>query len=226
MGSTEDPGRPEDQGGIERSPDHELLSSRGSSLRAKLPELAVEALSVMFAVLLAFAVDQWRVDTNNAELAARARESILAEIAANHSELLDSRPQHDELMQYMTENLEEIEGGTSSEIRVEFSYSLLSSAAWRTAQVTQAAHYLEYDWIIRVSRLYDLQEQFRESQSAILDQIGSFGATAAGAGDMAPVLRALRGRMGIVIGLQDGLIGAYETVLEEAAAEAADRPVR
>ena len=124
----------------------------------------------------------------------------------------------------MARNLEEIEAGLSSEVRVDFSYSLLSSAAWQTAQVTQAAHYLEYEWIIRVSRLYDLQEQFRESQSAILDQIGDFGATAAGAGDMGPMLRALRGRMGIVVGLQDGLIGAYETVLEEAVAEAAGEP--
>jgi hypothetical protein len=189
-------------------------SPRG--LRAKLPELAVEGLSVMFAVLLAFAVDQWREDRGNAQLAARARESILAEITANRGELLDSRSQHEDLMQHLTENLEQIEAGESSEIRVDFSFSLLSSAAWQTAQVTQAAHHLDYEWIIRVSRLYDLQEQFRESQSAILDQIGNFGAAAAQAGDVGPVLAALAGRVEILLDLQDGLIEAYETILGEA----------
>ena len=206
------------------SSDLRAQSSRSGGFRSKVPELAVEALSVMFAVLLAFAVDQWRVDKNNAELAARARESILAEIEANRSELLDSRPQHDALLHQMEQNLEAIEADLSTQVSVDFAYSLLSSAAWQTAQVTQAAHYLDYDWIIRVSRMYDLQEQFRESQSGILDQISSFGATAAAAGDLGPVLRALRGRIGILVGLQDGLIGAYETVLEDAEAEAAGDP--
>ena len=129
-------------------------------------------MSVMFAVLLAFAVDQWREDRSNTELAARARASILAEIAANRSELLDSRSQHDNLRQQLTQNLEEFEAGERS-----------------------------------------------DSQSAILDQIGNFGAAAAEAGDVGAVLAALAGRMEILLDLQAGLIEAYETVLEEAAEE-------
>jgi hypothetical protein len=47
-------------------------------LREKLPELLLEAVSVVFAVLLALAVDEWREPRSRNTLAARA--SILEEI--------------------------------------------------------------------------------------------------------------------------------------------------
>ncbi len=60
---------------------------RRSALRRKLPELLVEGFSVALAVLLALAVDEWRENRSNLELAQRAEASIMAEVGSNRSRL-------------------------------------------------------------------------------------------------------------------------------------------
>lgn len=44
----------------------------------------------------------------------------------------------------------------------------LSSAAWRTAQATEAATLMDYTWLLRVSRLYDLQELYLRGQQDLI----------------------------------------------------------
>src|SRR5262245_21855151 len=78
---------------------------RGYRLRDKLPELLLEAASVVFAVLLALAVDEWRETKSQKALAARARASILEEIRGNESELRDARDKNHALMQRIEEAL-------------------------------------------------------------------------------------------------------------------------
>src|SRR5262245_21856053 len=71
----------------------------GHRLRDKLPELLLEAASVVFAVLLALAVDEWRETQSQKALAARARASILEEIRGNESELRNTRDKNRALLQ-------------------------------------------------------------------------------------------------------------------------------
>ena len=61
--------------------------SRFPRLRERLPEILLEAFSVLVAVLLAFAVEEWRDDRELAQRADEARVAIVAEIARNEREL-------------------------------------------------------------------------------------------------------------------------------------------
>lgn len=150
-------------------------------LREKLPELLLETGSVVFAVLLALGVDEWRERRNQEALAERARASILEEIRANREDLRSSREPNRALLRKIEAALPRlaedpgarIEEGSDVQLAVTFQVALLSSAAWQTAQMTQAAHFLDFDWVTRVSRVYDQQALYLTNQSGIVELISS-----------------------------------------------------
>jgi hypothetical protein len=184
-------------------------------LVGRLPELLLEAASVMFAVLVALAVDEWRDDRANMELAARARESILAEVETNRAELLDGRADNEAMLGTLEEGLRQLKEGREGRISIDFSFALLSTAAWQTAQVTQATHFMEFDWVTRVARLYDMQDVYDGSQTAILERISGFGNISDENAE--EHLRGLTGRLLILLEFQDSLLEGYAEILGEAA---------
>ena len=106
------------------------------AIKNKLPELILEAAFVVFAVLLALGVDEWRENRTNQKLADRTRDNIIEEIHANYLELISTRSLHDSLLVQLENDLIDLENNSIIEIDVGFSVSLLSSAAWHTAQMT------------------------------------------------------------------------------------------
>ena len=62
------------------------------SLLARLPELALEALMVVFAVLVALAVEEWRDERQMHEFADRARMGVVTELRANLDEFEETGP--------------------------------------------------------------------------------------------------------------------------------------
>ena len=180
-------------------------------LRSRLPELLLEAFSVMLAVLLALAVDEWREVRANRELSALARASILGEVRGNLQELHDTRPDHVAALEALTADVEAIEvGGASAEVG--FNFALLSSAAWQTAQVTRATQFLEFEWVQRVARLYDLQTLYDDAQAGVVEMMGTIGGRPE---EAARAVQALASRIRIVLTLQDGLMAACDSVLAE-----------
>ncbi len=184
-------------------------------LRSKLPELVVEGFSVMLAVLLALAADSWREDRANRELAVRARASVLEEVRGNLAELNDTREDHVALLERLVRDIDELDaGGTSAEVG--FSFALLSSAAWQTAQVTRATQFLDFEWVRRMAQLYDAQELFEDNQAAVVDLVAEIRGR--DPGEVARRLEAVAARAQIVLNLQEGLMDAYRAALEDAPA--------
>lgn len=186
-------------------------------LRERIPELLVEAFSVMLAVLVALAVDAWREDRSNRELAERAQASIVEEIQTNRAELASAADSNDELLGQLGRYLND--GDEDALSGFDFSFSLLTSAAWQTAQMTRAAHFLDFDWVTRVARLYDLQELYDRAQSAVVDEFGAGGPDEA---QLEEFLRKLQARISLAATLQDELLEAYEEVLTESGSGAGD----
>lgn len=174
-------------------------------MRRKLPELLLEAVSVVFAVLVALGVDEWRQDRENLRLAHRALTGIAAEIQGNLGELDGAR----EANQAM---LEQLEAAVSSEspqsFGVQFEYALLSSAAWQTSQVTQAIHFVDYGLVQRIARVYDLQTLFVEGQRGLVEQMS------VGLGPESP-LAPLQRRLEVLSLLEAGLTQSYRDILPE-----------
>lgn len=176
-------------------------------IRRKLPRLLLEATSVVFAVLVALAVDEWRQDRENVQLAQRALAGIAAEIGSNLAELDDARDPNQAMLTQLDSALS---SSTEAGIGVQFEYALLSAAAWQTSQVTQAIHFVDYGLVQRIARVYDLQTLFVEGQRGLVEEM-----SAGGGSDADDPVAPLRRRLEVLLELEAGLADAYREALLE-----------
>ena len=181
-------------------------------LKDKLPELLLEAVSVVFAVLLALAVDEWRETRSRNALAERARAGILEEIRSNETELRSTLAENRALLLHIEQGLLRLEQKRDTSLQFHFEIALLSSAAWNTAQMTQAANYLDFDWLRRVSDVYELQGLYVTSQSAVVDRLS--GISEILEDDPRRMLTIIAERLRVALKVQDSLLEEYGKILE------------
>lgn len=186
-------------------------TSMWQQLRDKAPELTLEVVSIVLAVLVALGVDQWRQSLADAALADTARVGVLEEIGSNRQELLDSRVSNAALTERIQAALASAE--VVRELDIRFEFALLSTAAWETAQITGALRHLDFDWVEDISRLHRVQMLFDEAQEGMVQSIS--GLTVSGPDELRNRLRDLRQRLRVVMEIGEGLLSAYDEVAVE-----------
>jgi predicted house-cleaning noncanonical NTP pyrophosphatase (MazG superfamily) len=158
-------------------------------------------------------VDEWRETRSRNALAARARASILEEIRSNETELRNTRDNNRALLRTTEEALSRIVQKRDASLQFHFEIALLSSAAWNTAQMTQAANYLDFDWLRRVSDVYELQGLYLTSQSAVVDRIS--GISEILEDDPRRMLTIVAERLQVALKVQDSLLEEVREGSEE-----------
>ncbi len=181
---------------------------RFPGLRERLPEILLEAFSVLIAVLLAFAVEEWRDDRELAERAAEARAAIVAEIDRNQVELEQAL----EDLQATLDQLEAAAAARSNDespegLSLSVDIALLSSAAWKTAMATDSSRRLDYAWILQISELYELQELYMRAQWDVIRVTAEL--TSAPNASVDDVLDRVHGEYRLLRTLHGGLMSAY-----------------
>ena len=185
----------------------------GRSLLSKLPELALEAVMVVFAVLVALGVEGWSDERQMREFADRARAGVIAEMQANLDEFQETGPDLADLQARLLTTIQE-EDLTNLNGSMTFNLPDYSSAAWSTAQSSPAAPYIDYDWVIDVSRAYETYELYsRISDQLISEMSGILGRTP----DFEK-LGAIFGRLAILTELHGQLQERLEALLADEAA--------
>jgi hypothetical protein len=179
------------------------------ALREKFPELALEAGMVVFAVIVALGVDQWRESRQNAGLADRALAGIAAEIDSNRKELAKNGEANRALLAQIREAVRD--SVLPEDFNVNFEYSLISASAWETAQVTQATQFIPLDRVQTLAKLYGLQALFQASQDKVMDFILSVGDLADREPERIP--RLILGPLGSSVGMGELLTQVYDTTL-------------
>ncbi|HSG50379.1 MAG TPA: hypothetical protein VLA43_21305 [Longimicrobiales bacterium] len=169
----------------------------------------LEAVSVVFAVLIALGVDEWRENRQYQELAERALGTIQAELAANREELASSMEANRTLRDRVSEAARDTV--LPEDFNINYEYSLVSSSAWETAQVTQATQFMDLERVQRLARIYNLQGLFVTSQDHVMDFILGIGEVAEQNPERIP--RLMRGRLTNAVGMQELLIAAYDSTL-------------
>ena len=187
-----------------------------SRLRERLPEILIEAFFLLVAVVLAFAVDEWREQQELEGRALEARSAIIAELKSNREELQEARDELDAALAQLDRAHSdtapvEPEAGERRALSVNLSLALLSSAAWRTAQSTEASRRMEYEWLLSVSRVYELQAMYLDAQWAAVMRLSSLAPS--GKRTPADVARTLHGRVKLASTLCDGLLATYDELL-------------
>ncbi|MBA8888220.1 hypothetical protein FHW12_002444 [Dokdonella fugitiva] len=178
-------------------------------LRDKLPEIFIEAGSVVLALLLAFAINEWHDRRQEEERAAVAREAILRELHANASEIASTRNALAPILASLRGALDETQA-EPRKLEVNLNLSLLSSAAWHAALATQASQRIDFEWMTRVAKVYELQDNFLHVQEAAVDELAALppGGDAGGRRIAAGLLP----RFNALAQLADGLAASYVDV--------------
>lgn len=192
----------------DRKPERPLLRA----LRTRAPIMAAEIISVVFAVLVALAVDEWWEDRENAMLGRRGMEAVSAEIARNLEELRDGFERTDTTLMLLDSAIVRMESGRDDvDVSINYPVALLSDAAWETAQVTRAVHYVPLEDVIDIARVYDLQVFFSRNQEALTDRIALMGLDSDET--ILQAVRELRARYRVVVGYRQVLIDTYACTL-------------
>jgi hypothetical protein len=181
------------------------------SLLARLPELALEALMVVFAVLVALAVEEWRDERQMHEFADRARMGVVTELRANLDEFEETGPG----LLATDAMLREVTQEEDFSLLANFNLGLpdFSSAAWRASQASPAASYFDFDWVIEVPRAYETYEVYSRMADQVIDEVSSPSTTGVDR------VRAILGRLATLTG---GQVQVQER-LEDAVSEQGER---
>lgn len=146
------------------------MAERSVALRRKLPEIALEAAMVVFAVLVAFGVDEWREQRQLREFADAARRAVETEIAENARQFREAQPMLTALTAQVEGALETArEGRSDASLDLSLRLPQVSTAAWDVAQSSQGAPYFDYDWVIRVARAYEGYGGYAEIRRLVLE---------------------------------------------------------
>jgi hypothetical protein len=184
--------------------------SMGGLMRARGPELVLEALFVVFAVLVALAVDEWNEGRELRAQADLARAAVMSELESNQAELAAGRESMAEMLIAVGKVVESLrKGGGGPTEGVSGIFPDFSDAAWETARVTGTVARMDYDWVLATARVYEAQELTLDlQQQAII----MFGEIAVRDADLERFTD-FQGRLLIVNMLHDNLEGMYEEVL-------------
>ncbi len=146
-------------------------------LSKRLPDILLESLFVVAALLGALALDEWREDKEKQELAKRAQIAILQEMKDNKNQLDKQRPKHEAMLKDLSEKLAAYEKQEEKNADFDFNYSmvLLTSAAWDTARMTQSAQFMPFEDVRDYSKIYSFQELFVENQQKLIEMIMQIG---------------------------------------------------
>lgn len=177
-------------------------------LRDKLPEILIEACSVALAVVLALSASEWRDNRELDRDAALRQQAVTAEIRGNLAELESARPMLQKNLD-VARNYLKPEGASVTSLEFNLQLSLLSAAAWNTAQSAESARRLESDWSIPTARTYELQGLYQRQQETVMDTLAGIGAVGEDEPPTRKSVRELAHSISTLIGLNEQLEAAY-----------------
>ena len=179
-------------------------------LRRKAPELLLEAFFVVFAVVVALAVDEWNEDRELQARVERAQASVQAELRANRAELESTRESVATLFAGVHERVEALRAGeTPQGWDAGATLPDFSDAAWETARVTGAVAHMDYAWVLEVARVYQTQARADDAQDVVIRTLGDLSAR----GPALEVMVDLQGELFIALQLYENLDRKYDEVL-------------
>ena len=135
--------------------------------------LAVEFVSITFAVFLGFLLTEWRTSRGNAELAEGALRAIATEATFNHEQMAyrvgyfrDMNAQFDSLRSVGREiSISDLNGWSGA------APPLVRRSAYDAATATGALSYVEFDVANDVATMYAMQDYLETFISAVMQQL-------------------------------------------------------
>lgn len=140
-----------------------------------LSKLAFEVCTIVFGVLLALGVNEWRTNQANDALAERTLAEIRDELEENQERIDNTLKEHEELAVHLGEAMQRSNDQELHDISYTFNYSrtFWRKRAWQSAIITQAAQLLDISLVQQLTDIYELIESYDDHEIRVLASMGS-----------------------------------------------------
>ncbi|NOX88305.1 MAG: hypothetical protein GXO77_04705 [Calditrichaeota bacterium] len=155
--------------------------------KISVSQLLLEMFSVIFAILLALAVNEWRTVRANENLADEALKKIKKEISSNLEIVKKTlelnrnikERQKKAFINIRKEILSSSSDNIDKQIRLKFPFAFMTEpvkkTAWNSANLTHAVEYLDFNIVEVLSSTYEGQERYSRFNEKILEKLSSPG---------------------------------------------------
>jgi hypothetical protein len=128
-----------------------------------LLRVSIESLLIIVSIVLALAVDEWREGRSYQNLARQSLQIFAREIEQNLAMMNDMVPYHLGLREVVADMAAEPERVVEVHSIVEgLQPTPLQNSAWETALATGAFRHIDVNAVSTLSRMYSLQQRFRD----------------------------------------------------------------
>jgi len=137
-----------------------------------LPRVLLESVLIVFSVLFALGMDEWRMERARAEQAAVALQGIRAELAQNLESVQNARANHlamrDSLRLYVA-----LRQNPPPEIYLQgiFNPAPTQAVAWESARDIGSTAELPHSLVLELARVYDRQAGYRSLADALVQDM-------------------------------------------------------
>lgn len=141
--------------------------------KENIGKIAVEFVSVVFAVLLALGLNHWRENTINEQLATDSYQRIKNEINDNVAELDSSLVEFDQYLEQIAKEkvLLDSLADDYKGVNWEYAHPVLSIDAWKAATITNAVLNMDPDLVEDLADVYAIQEMYMEFGFNFFDRV-------------------------------------------------------
>jgi hypothetical protein len=190
------------------------MASKLDVLKQQAPTLVVEAISVVFAVLLALAINEWRQGREEARIASEAMDRLRIEIQQNHDNLAAVLDQQAGAIDALGAVIEDLGAGRKpdGELAFNFRTEQVRNAAWETALLTQAVRFIDFELVSSAADIYELQELVSSGVQRVLDRMSALGASEGE--QLVRDLRLVHSAASQLLSLERQLVRRYEAFLQ------------
>jgi cadmium resistance protein CadD (predicted permease) len=143
----------------------------------KLPLGAIlfEIFSVVFAILVALMVDDWKDNKSKQSTANELRKQMSLEMKSNYTKLHAIQKKHTEQLKRKNNLIKQIDTITLShgDLVIGISFPTLKSTAWNSIILSNSVTVIDVKLIGALSDIYDTQEQYQDYTNHLLKKYGA-----------------------------------------------------
>jgi len=179
----------------------------------KLGKVAVEAASIVLAVLLALAVDEWRENRSQQQQAHAALMNISIELKYNQKVLKLIHENNVETVKVMVEDQASTGESEQDEDRNFIPGLQLRETAWETLLSTGISGYVDYDTILDLSATYSMQRVYKDAGSqmaAAAMNIAAYATVLDREVDNESFQRQFINHFEMLVGIEESLLESYQ----------------
>ena len=138
----------------------------------KIPfgQLAMEFISVVFAVLLALGMNSYKQSLDTQSEADLIKKSILLECKNNYANIDSTLVANQEFYDYV-DSLVHLDPEDVNNVSFNYSFELLNNAAWKIALNNKAVNYIDQEFLIIAAGIYHTQEFYTDFTSSFYQNL-------------------------------------------------------